>query len=241
MKAKEVLTQVKHPYKSLSRLKRRCLSLLWKHAMPILQSAEIRAITDILHPVRKWLSLLAVPRCRYKWIEFGIKRMFPNIHREEILPALCGLHQQVAERKTTRGTLRFFISKDGNRKLDNCSKSSKEFFHGFTFSNVVCYVLFDTFVSDCFLNLSSIVSKNTGIPIGGSCSPQLASLVLIHGRKTKPLRRWTMEPASPSCAALNGGVKAWPCDSPMKPVLWSVGSTEEMKEGGGQEGERTRE
>ena len=50
----------------------------------------------------------------------------------------------------------------------------------FTFSHVIHYLLLDTFVGDCCLNLSSILSQNTEIPIGGSYSGQLASLVLIY-------------------------------------------------------------
>ena len=38
---------------------------------------------------------------------------------------------------------------------------------------------FDTRIGDLFVFLSSVVAQNTGIPIGGSCSAQLASLVLI--------------------------------------------------------------
>ena len=50
------------------------------------------------------------------------------------------------------------------------------------------YVLFEMFVGDCFLNLSSVISQNTGIPIGGSCSAQLASLVLIYREKSQDLQ-----------------------------------------------------
>ena len=76
--------------------------------------------------------------------------MFPEIHREDLLPALSWIHEQVVQRKTTRGGLRFFISKDGNRKLDNCSRGARDAFHMFTFSDVIHYVLFETFVGDYF-------------------------------------------------------------------------------------------
>ena len=92
------------------------------------------------------------------------------------------------KKKKTRGTLQFFVSRDGNRKLDNCSRGARDAFHAFTFSDVVHYVLFDTFVGDCFLNLSSVISQNTGIPIGGPCSAQLASLVLIFREKSQVLQ-----------------------------------------------------
>ena len=189
MKAREVLTQDKHPYRRLGKLMGRCLSLLWKEAVTVLNSNEIVAMGDILHPLKKWLSNLSEPppQSQYQWVEFDIKEMFPEIHRTDLLPALSWIHEQLVKNKTTRGTLRFFISKDGNRKLDNCSRGARTSFHCFTFSDVVRYVLFDTFVSDCFLNLSSVLSQNTGIPIGGSCSAQLASLVLIFREKTTPL------------------------------------------------------
>ena len=61
-------------------------------------------------------------------------------------------------------------------------------FLSFAFADVVHYLLFDTFVGDCFLNLSSVMSQNTGVPIEGSCSAQLASLRLIFREKTQPLR-----------------------------------------------------
>ena len=116
MKAREVLTHDKHPYRCLGKLMGRCLSLLWKEAVAVLRSTEIVAMGDILHPVKKWLSRLAdpPPQSQYQWVEFDIKEMFPEIHRNDLLPALCWIHEQLVTNKTTRGTLRFFISKDGN-------------------------------------------------------------------------------------------------------------------------------
>ena len=190
MKAREVLTQDKHPYRRLGKLIGRCLSILWKEASRVLNSREIVAMSDILHPIREWLSKLTdpPPGTEFRWLEFDIKEMFPEIHRDDLLPALCWIHEQVLQKRKNRGTLRFFISRDGNRKLDNCSRGARDAFHAFTFSDVVHYVLFDTFVGDCFLNLSSVISQNTGIPIGGSCSAQLASLVLIFREKSQELQ-----------------------------------------------------
>ena len=52
MKAREVPTQDKHPYRRLGKLMGRCLSLLWKEAVTVLGSREIVAMSDILHPIR---------------------------------------------------------------------------------------------------------------------------------------------------------------------------------------------
>ena len=147
-------------------------------------------MSDILHPIREWLSKLTDPPLgtEFRWLEFDIKEMFPELHRDYLLPALCWIHEQVLQKRKNRGALRFFISKDGNRKLDNCSRGARDAFHAFTFSDVVHYVLFETFVGDCFLNLSSVISQNTGIPIGGSCLAQLASLVLIYREKSQDLQ-----------------------------------------------------
>ena len=91
MKAREVLTQDKHPYRRLGKLMGRCLSLLWKEAVTALHSTEIVAMGDILHPIKRWLSRLAdpPPQSQYQWVEFDIKEMFPEIHRNDLLPALC--------------------------------------------------------------------------------------------------------------------------------------------------------
>ena len=41
-------------------------------------------------------------------------------------------------------------------------------------------MLFDLHMNDVFVSLSSVMSQNTGIPIGGSTSAQAASLVLVY-------------------------------------------------------------
>jgi hypothetical protein len=70
MKAREVLTQDKHPYRRLGKLIGGCLSLLWKEAIAVLDSKEIVAMSDILHPIRAWLSRLTEPPpgTEFRWL-----------------------------------------------------------------------------------------------------------------------------------------------------------------------------
>ena len=109
VKAREVLTQDKHPFRRLGKLMSRCLSLLWKEAIGVLGAKEIVAMSDILRPIRHWLSNLTdpPPEMEYCWVEFDIRETFPEIQREDVLPALCWVHGQILQRKTTRGALRF--------------------------------------------------------------------------------------------------------------------------------------
>ena len=76
--------------------------------------------------------------------------------------------------------MEFYIAKDGDRWLDNTSHGSGGFFYKFTFHDVVHYTLFELHINNVFVSLSSVMSQNTGIPIGGSTSVQAASLVLIY-------------------------------------------------------------
>ena len=73
-----------------------------------------------------------------------------------------------------------YVAKDGNRPTDNTFHGSRDFFCKFTFQDIVPYMLLQLLINDVFVSLSSVMSQNTGIRIGGSTSAQAASLVLIY-------------------------------------------------------------
>ena len=85
MKAREVLTQDKHPFRRMGKLIGRCLSLVCKEAIAVMGANGIVAMNDILHPIRAWLSHLHDPPWghEYRSIEFDIREMFLEIHRED--------------------------------------------------------------------------------------------------------------------------------------------------------------
>ena len=58
-------------------------------------AAEIVRMSGIPHPISRWLSHLHAPPPRFqcKWLEFHIREMFPGIHTEDPMPALCWLHE----------------------------------------------------------------------------------------------------------------------------------------------------
>ena len=184
IKMREVLTYACHPFQKICKLMGRALTLLWKMAINVLKSRELIAMPQMLHTIKTWLSRIDVSRATGTglpfWTEMDVKEMFPEIPRSDIIPALVWIHDQLKEKKKTRGPVEFYLAKDGNRKMDNTAHGSKDFFYKFTFHDVVHYMVFELHLGDIFVSLSSVMSQNTGIPIGGSTSAQAASLVLIY-------------------------------------------------------------
>ena len=150
----------------------------------VLKSRELIAMPHMLHAVKKWLSTMEKTNTEHAstpfWTEMDVKEMFPEIPRSDIIPALVWIHDQLKLSKKTRGPVEFYIAKDGNRRTDNTFHGSRDFFYKFTFQDIVHYMLFELHINDVFVSLSSVMSQNTGIPIGGSTSAQAASLVLIY-------------------------------------------------------------
>ena len=87
----------------------------------------------------------------------------------------CAARSQDSSAKTNfRGGLYFMIF------FHNTFHGSRDFFYKFTFQDIVHYMSFELNINDVFVSLSSVMSQNTGISIGGSTSAQAASLVLIY-------------------------------------------------------------
>ena len=164
----------------------RALTLLWKEVVSVLAPREIISMSDLLHRVRSWTQQ-ADPGAKWEWVEYDIKEMFPEIPRHEILNALTGLKSMLAGKRRTRGPLNFFMSRDRNRKLDNMTGGAACHFLRLTFHDALHVVLYDLQLNDLFLCLTSVLSQNTGIPIGGPMSAQLASLTLIYRELVQPL------------------------------------------------------
>ena len=184
IKMREVLTYACHPFQKQCKLIGRALTLLWKMAVDVLGSVELIAVPHMLHAVKKWLSQVNTSQSAGAgmpfWTEMDVKQMFLEIPRSDIIPALVWIHDKLKEKKKTRGPVEFYLAKDGNRRMDNTAHGSRDFLYKFSFHDIVHYMLFELNVNDVFVSLSSVMSQNTGIPIGGSTSAQAASLVLIH-------------------------------------------------------------
>ena len=93
----------------------------------------------------------------------------------------------VKEKTQSSSMIYFYLSKDGCRQMDTTVSSPRATRWHFSFSDLVHFVSFDTNMGDLFVFLSSVMAQNTGIPIGGSCSAQIASLVLIFRELRSPL------------------------------------------------------
>jgi hypothetical protein len=105
--------------------------------------------------------------------------MFPEIPRNEVTPAIQEIHDRICEVKLTRKPINFFIAKNGDRKQDNAKTGMAAAFHCLTLPDILSYVSWDLRFNTVFMSLSSVLCQLTGVPIGGSLSAQLASMVLI--------------------------------------------------------------
>ena len=148
IKMREVLTYACHPFQKKCKLMGRALTLLWKMAVDVLKSRELIAMPQMLHTIKQWLSHVdkspSTGTGEPFWTELDVKEMFPEIPRSDIIPALVWIHDQLNGKKKTRGPVKFYLAKDGNRRMDNTPHGSRDFFYKFTFHDVVHYV--------CFLN-----------------------------------------------------------------------------------------
>ena len=105
--------------------------------------------------------------------------MFPSIPKEEVLAAVDWIHSQMVAHKKTRGRVSFFLAYGNNRKADNLSSGCKAHFLKLAYTDVARLLAWDLYINDVFLCLSSVIAQGPGVPMGGSCSAQEASLTLI--------------------------------------------------------------
>ena len=187
IKGREVVTNATHALKTLCSLMGRALTVFWKLSIKFLMPREIIAMKDLLGCVRTWAQKIRDLPGDFQWLELDIKEMFPEIPRDDIVPALKHLHKKIKEKTQSSSMIYFYLSKDGCRQMDTTVSSPRATHWRFSFSDLVHFVSFDTNIEDLFLFLSSVMAQNTGIPIGGSCSAQIASLVLIFRELRSPL------------------------------------------------------
>ena len=86
---------------------------------------------------------------------------------------------RVQETKSTRGPIRFWIFKAGNRSTDSCQIGNTVSFGEMNTTDMFHFVQFDLECNTKSVCLSSILNQLVGVPIGGSASAQLACLTLV--------------------------------------------------------------
>ena len=186
VKHREVLAYASHPYPRIGRLVGRALTVFWKMVVKLLGPAEIISMNEMLGFVRGCAQRAKKPRKNQVWVwaEFDLVDMFPNIERPLVMQALQWLHDQVISKRAQKHPLRFFIGKGTVRKEDNCDRGDTTNYHIFNFHDLLSYIRFDLTYNTVCKVLSSILMQQTRVPIGGSLSAQLASLVLIYRELT---------------------------------------------------------
>ena len=152
----------------------------------LLGPAEIISMNELLGFVRGCAQRAKKPRKNQVWVlaEFDLLEMFPNTERPLVMQALQWLHDQVISKRAQKHPLRFFIGRGTVRKEDNCDRGDATNYHIFNFHDLLSYIRFDLTYNTVCKVLSSILMQQTGVPIGGSLSAQLASLVLMYRELT---------------------------------------------------------
>ena len=88
MKGWEVVTYHRNPLRRLASLMGRCITVLWKMTVEVPTPGEMAAMPEMLHFVRKVREQALREGGKWKWAEFDLVEMFPNIQREDILKSL---------------------------------------------------------------------------------------------------------------------------------------------------------
>ena len=126
MKVRDVIVHCRHPWKRISRLAGRALTVFWK-----LASFEIVSMGDLGDWVSRTKKLTGKGGGG-TLLELDLCEMFPNIPRSGIDPALLFAFDACrGNDRGSRRTLWFSILKDGNRKKDGMGKQSPKHFVAF--------------------------------------------------------------------------------------------------------------
>ena len=98
---------------------------LWKLSIKLLQPNEIIAMKDLLGSVRTWVQNIQDLPSDFQWLELDIKEMFPELPRDDIVPALKHLHKKIKQKTKSSSRLYFYLSKDGCRQMDTSVSSPR--------------------------------------------------------------------------------------------------------------------
>ena len=88
---------------------------------------------DLLGPIRQWVRAIADRTGDFQWLELDIKEMFPEIPRDDIIPALIHIHDKTKAQTNTSSSLYFYLSKDGCRQMDTTTSSPRATHWRFSF------------------------------------------------------------------------------------------------------------
>ena len=181
LKAREVLTQAAHPLKKPNKIMGRVLTLFWCLVVSVLKPCELLSMKDLLYVLARWKQSYRAPRRGEKafWLELDLVEMFPRIPHHAILPTLRELVRRTQETKSTRGPIRFRVSKGRGRKADTCNVGNTCSFWELNTTDMFHFVHFDVECNTKFVFLSSVLNHMAGVPIGVSASAQLACLTLV--------------------------------------------------------------
>ena len=185
LKWRLILSFRHHPLRKLGGLMGRCLSLLITKAEGLHLGYEMTDVRKIAHFVRlanaslrdkaKALNV-SLDTLPLKLFELDFINMFPEMSKADVFHACQKLYDVVLSKSRVRACVGmwFSISKYG-RKLDKFGKCSTQSYHVFHWHQVKQYLEFELFHNNLLVQGPFILRQHKGVPIGGTCSAQLAS------------------------------------------------------------------
>ena len=104
---------------------------------------------------------------------------FPRIPRHVVIAALEFLGDKVNDERTGRGPLRFSFARSRGKSADSFVTGNVTCFKELWFECILHFTKFELKYNTKFVCLSSVLMQVAVVPIGGTCSAQLASLALV--------------------------------------------------------------
>ena len=150
----------RHPLRRIASLVGRCLTVLWKMTVAVLTPREMVTMPEMLHFVLKVRERALREGGKWKWAEFDLVEMFPNIQREDILKSLEWIAKELMRKQSFRGGISFFIAKSGIQRLDNPRQGARDSYYYFTMHDLTIYVKWYMAFNTCFLSLSSVMTHD---------------------------------------------------------------------------------
>ena len=117
------------------------------------------AMPEMLHFVRRVRERALREGGKWKWAEFDLVEMFPNIQRDDILKSLKWIAKELMRQKSFSGEY-VFIARSGIRRLDNPRQGARDSYYYFTMHDLTIYVKWYMAFNTCFLSLSSVMTHD---------------------------------------------------------------------------------
>ena len=193
----------RHQMKGFGKKVGRCLNIMIKHASSLFPTIAINKTTALMKWVQNTNTHIAQhyqhtpttgkPHARFELWRLDVLEMFPrlpcecNPHDEckqnqlsgvwDTVQQLHMLYKESARLQTTPDGIHFALHV--HRALNLMCQAYGPGYECITWSSILPYLHFEIFYNDQFVISNKLDKQKQGMPIGGTCSAQLASILCL--------------------------------------------------------------